>query len=104
LKEDLNIGYFHRVANGRKRKHTVFSLKDGDNWVSGNAELVNMVTDYYKSLFGPGVGNAFEADSNLWKGDERVTNMENQELTKPFLEEEIKLALFQMGKKQSCSS
>jgi hypothetical protein len=24
LKEDLNIGFFHRVANGRKRKHTVF--------------------------------------------------------------------------------
>jgi hypothetical protein len=58
-----------------------------------------MVTDYYKSLFGTGVGNVFEADSNLWKDDEMATNMENEELAKPFPEEEIKLALFQMKKK-----
>jgi hypothetical protein len=98
------LDFFIGLPMGGRGNIPFFSLKDGDNWVSGNAELVNMVTDYYKSLFGPAVGNVFEADSNLWKGDERVTNMENQELTKPFLEEEIKLALFQMEKKQSCSS
>jgi hypothetical protein len=37
LKGDMNTEYFHRVASGKKRKHTFFSLKDGDNWVSRNA-------------------------------------------------------------------
>jgi hypothetical protein len=38
------------VANGRKRKQTIFSLKDGDTSVSGNADLVRLDTEYYKSL------------------------------------------------------
>jgi hypothetical protein len=98
LKGDMNTEYFHKVANGRKRKHTIFSLKDGDTCVSGNADLVRLATEYYKSLFGPGVGNVFEIDSNLWKEYEKVSNVENEELIKPFLEEEITMALFQMEK------
>jgi hypothetical protein len=95
---DLNTEYFHRVANGRKRKQTIYSLKDGDSYVSGNADLTTLATNYYRSLFGPGVGNVFEVDSNLWSEEEKVTVVENEELIKPFLEDEIKVALFQMKK------
>jgi hypothetical protein len=38
----------------------------------------------------------FAVDANLWNDDEKVTDLENEDLTKPFEEEEIKLALFQM--------
>jgi hypothetical protein len=98
LNGDLNTEYFHRVANGRKRKQTIYSLKDGDSYVSGNADLTTLATNYYRSLFGPGVGNVFEVDSNLWSEEEKVTVVENEELIKPFLEDEIKVALFQMKK------
>jgi hypothetical protein len=98
LNGDLNTKYFHRVANGRKRKQTIYSLKDGDSYVSGNADLTTLATNYYRSLFGPGVGNVFEVDSNLWSEEENVTVVENEELIKPFLEDEIKVALFQMKK------
>jgi hypothetical protein len=39
LKGDLNTEYFYRVANGRKRKQTNYSLKNGDAYVSGNADI-----------------------------------------------------------------
>jgi hypothetical protein len=48
---------------------------------------------YYKILFGPWGGA-------LWPVLDRVTDQENEDLIKPFLEEEIKIALFQMKKKQ----
>jgi hypothetical protein len=57
-----------------------------------------LATDYYKFLFGPGVGNIFEVDPDLWKVEEKVTILENEELTKPFCKEEIKVVLFEMEK------
>jgi hypothetical protein len=76
-------------------------LKNGDTYVSGNADLVRLATNYYKFLFGPGVGNVFEIDPMLWKEEGKVSNVENEELIKPFLEEEIKEALFQMKKNKA---
>jgi hypothetical protein len=35
LEGDLNTSYFHRVANGRKRKNTMFSLKENDILIEG---------------------------------------------------------------------
>jgi exonuclease III len=35
LKGDNNTEYFHRIANGNKRKQTIYFLKDGDNIVQG---------------------------------------------------------------------
>jgi hypothetical protein len=66
--------------------------------VSGTADLTTLASDYYRSLFVLGVGNVFEVDSNLWLEEEKVTVIENEELIKPFLEDEIKATLFQMEK------
>jgi hypothetical protein len=94
---DNNTKYFYRVANGRKHKQMIYSLKNGNNIIQGHEELLNLASDYYKNCFGPGVGNVFEIDPNLWQGDENVNTMENEHLTKPFfLESEIRHALFQM--------
>jgi hypothetical protein len=69
--------------------------------VKGTKNLIKLATEYYKSLFGPGEGNLFEVDANLWRTEDRVSNVENANLTKPFLEEEIKGALFQMKKNKA---
>jgi hypothetical protein len=66
--------------------------------VSWNADLVGLATEYYKSLFGLGVGNVYEIDPHLWEEEGNVSIEVNEERTKPFLEEEIKAALFQMEK------
>jgi hypothetical protein len=56
------LNFFHRMANGRKRKFTIFSLKNGDTTIMGDAELLAHATDYYKDLFGPAPGNLFNLD------------------------------------------
>jgi hypothetical protein len=101
LKGDNNTEYFHRIANGKKRKQTIFTMKCGDRTISGDAQLVKHATEYYKNLFGPGEGNNFEIDSSLWGEDELVTEHENSMLTQPFQEEEIKEALFKMEKNKA---
>jgi hypothetical protein len=55
---------------------------------------LNPVTEYYKGLFGPRAGNMFDIDPNLWQNEENVTTSENDSLIRPFLENEIKVALF----------
>jgi hypothetical protein len=57
-----------------------------------------LASNYYKSLFGLGPRNMFDINTNLWQPAENVTSQENEDLTKPFLEEEIRHALFQMKK------
>jgi hypothetical protein len=41
LKGDSNNGYFHNIANGRKKKCTIFSLEDGDREISDPTEIRN---------------------------------------------------------------
>ena len=93
---DLNTKYFQRIANARKRKNTIMYLKDGDSTIKGDDDLIQHATSYYKELFGPAAGNIFQIDPDLWEDMEKVRTDENDELTKPFTEEEVKNALFQM--------
>jgi mannosylglycoprotein endo-beta-mannosidase len=95
-KGDINTDYFHRVANGRRRKNTILSLNDNNSVIEGDENLLEHATKYYKELFGPGVGNVFQMNPGLWKDVEKVTDEDNHTLTQPFSEEEVKQALFQM--------
>ena len=95
-KGDNNTELFHRVANGRLRKNTIISLLDGDKTIEDDSNLIKHATEFYKSLFGPAPGNALPLNDNLWNTHEKVNCLENDELTRPFSESEIKSALFQM--------
>jgi hypothetical protein len=53
-------------------------------------------------LFGPEQEHNVKIDQTLWAGCEQVSGEDNLMLCKPFSEEEIKKALFLIGKKQSC--
>jgi hypothetical protein len=55
LKGDNNTEFFHRIASGKRRKQTLFSLMDGDKRLARTDIILNHATDYYKMLFGPGV-------------------------------------------------
>jgi hypothetical protein len=51
-----------------------------------------------KLCVGPGDGNKFVLEPCIWSEDECVSGSDNYELTKPFSEDEVKDALFQMEK------
>lgn len=80
LKGDNNTEFYHRVANGRRRKNMIFNLQDGDNNIQGTDNLLQHATEYYKFLFGRAEGNAFELDPNLWDTRENVNEDDNREL------------------------
>jgi hypothetical protein len=98
LQGDNNTEFFHRIANGRKRIQTIFSLQYGSLDVVGTENLLKHATNYYKTLFGPGVRNVFELDPNPWQDEECLNTSDNADLTQQFSEEEIKTARFQMEK------
>jgi hypothetical protein len=65
LEGDNNTAYFHRIANGRKGKNTMYSLKKDDVNIQGTTDLLEHASEYYKGLFGPGEGNNMALDANI---------------------------------------
>jgi len=76
-------------------------MEDGERVIEGDENLVNHATSYYKTLFGPDIGNTFPLDPSLWNNDEKVSEEDNSALIKPFTEEEIKFTLFKMEKNKA---
>jgi hypothetical protein len=64
--------------------------------VTGIECILKHASEFYKTLFDPGSGDAFELDKGLWPPEECIIETENSELTRQFQEKEIKVALFQM--------
>ena len=62
---DIKTEYFHRIANGRKRRNLILKLEDGDRSIEGDSDLLAHATEYYKKLFGPELGNSFPLDPAL---------------------------------------
>lgn len=98
LEGDSNSKYFHKIANGRKRKNTIFSLEVENDCITKHVALLQHATDYYKSLFGPEPMSNIDVDTSLRDSRENVTPEENQILTRSFSEEEVREALFSMKK------
>jgi hypothetical protein len=96
LKGDSNTAFFSRVANGKKRKNTIFSLKHNDHLIEGDEALVEHATQFYKDLFGPSTPADFHMESGCWDPAEKVNIQDNKELEKPFSKAEIKNSIFSM--------
>ena len=52
LEGDRNTAYFQAVANQRKRKKTIYSLKGANGETNNNKEMLQLAVDFYKNLFG----------------------------------------------------
>ena len=96
LKGDNNTDFFHKVANGRRRKNSMVSLECGSMVIEGTKNLLSHATNYYRELFGPAPGNICHIDASLWSQDENIMPEDNEYLTRPFSLEEIKTTLFAM--------
>jgi hypothetical protein len=53
LEGDANIKYFHLLANDRHQKTRSFQLEDGNNIITGDAQLKKHITSYYKKSVWP---------------------------------------------------
>ncbi|CAN6249384.1 unnamed protein product [Urochloa humidicola] len=98
LKGDCNTDYFHKVANGKRRKNMIYSLQHNDSTIEGDEEILKHATNYYRDLFGPSDSPLCAMDPDSWDQNEKVNPEENEWLTRPFTEEEIKKAVFSMEK------
>lgn len=103
LKGDNNTSYFHKIANGWKRKNTILSLEKDGGIIEGDDNLLKHATEYYTNLFGPVDNHDIHIASNLWDELSKDSDGENEELCKPFSELEIKEALFQMETNKAAS-
>lgn len=93
LKGDANTDYFHKIANGRKRKASILSLEDDSRLITENEELREHITQYYKQLFRREVDASVHLAEDVWVDDERVSQQENQALCRPFSLKEIEAAI-----------
>lgn len=101
LKGVNNTSYFHRIANGRKRKSTVISLEKDGEIIEGDENLLKHATKYYSDLFSPGENHDIHIDQSLWAELDHVSDAKNEELCKASSELEIKTALCQMEKNKA---
>ena len=96
LKGDWNARYFHGVANGRHGKKIIHSLQQDEGTIEGHEQLKSYITNYYKNLFGaPQEGN-FSMDESRTDDIPQVSDEENNLLTAPYSEEEVRKAVFLM--------
>jgi hypothetical protein len=96
LEGDSNTKYFQLIVNGKYRKLRIFQLQHEDQVIEGEAALKQHIIQYYKNLFGPSEINTFSLDESRADDIPQVSTEENEQLVKPFSEEEVHHAVFQM--------
>jgi hypothetical protein len=65
MKETTTLSTFTWLPMGGKEKNTIISLTSDNGEIEGDDNLLKHATDYYKELFGYGVGNAFALSPEL---------------------------------------
>jgi hypothetical protein len=63
------------MANGCKRKSTIFSLKHGDSVIQGDEDLLQHATDFYRNLFSPVEDRGVRLNENVWSNDEKLMTL-----------------------------
>jgi hypothetical protein len=92
---DKNTACFSK-ANQRRRKKAISCLEDGERVLTKSKDLINLVVQYHKKLFGKEPRENMQLDDNFSTEDEKVTKEENVDLEKEFSEEEVKKVLMSL--------
>jgi hypothetical protein len=82
LEGDANTGFFHSVANGRRRKCMI--------------EFLDTERDFYKTLFGREERGSVRLGSSTWRDKGRLNSEQKENLIRTFSMEEAKRALKEM--------
>ncbi|KAJ1296994.1 hypothetical protein BS78_01G344500 [Paspalum vaginatum] len=97
LKEgDRNTKYFHRKAMWRAKKNRIKKLKrDDGTWCTSQEEMKSMTMEYFAKLFTKDADIVPDEVVNLFEA--KVIEEMNHDLCKPYSDEDIGDALFQIG-------
>ena len=101
LQGDNNTAYFHKCANGRRRKNQILSWESNGLVIEGDENLLRHASEYYSELFGRPTKYEIQIDPTLRDGCPQVSDEDNSFLCRPFSEKEIKEALDQMEKNKA---
>ncbi|RVW44757.1 hypothetical protein CK203_081811 [Vitis vinifera] len=91
---DKNTGYFHRMANAHRRRHTMERVKISGVWLSEECTVRTGIVDAFHRLL---------TEDSEWKADiggvnlNRISQQEADILKLPFMEEEVHSALRDMN-------
>lgn len=101
LKEgDRNTGFFHARASARRRTNRITKLKrDNGTDCEDPVEIKLTIMEFYAKLFSTEICPNMELVLNSIP--RKVTDDMNSELCKPYSNDEIRRALFQMGPTKS---
>jgi hypothetical protein len=80
------------MTNIKKR---IFSLDHKGDRIEGQQHLKEYITQFYKGMFGPPEESHFSLDENI-EDISQVSQPENEFLTAPFTEKEVREAIFSM--------
>jgi hypothetical protein len=89
------------MANGCKRKSTIFSLKHGDSVIQGDEDLLQHATDFYKNLFGPVENRGVRLSEDVWNNEEKLDDTDRENLDRRFTVEEVKNVVDQIEKNKA---
>lgn len=87
------MGYFHNIANGRKRRCIIESLEEGGRVITEQKEPQEHIEQYYKMLFGKETRNEVKLDPRIWQEKGNLNTKEKQLLIDTFTIEEVETAL-----------
>jgi hypothetical protein len=87
---DRNTSYFHAVANQRRRKMLVHSLDGPDGPATGEKEMIDLATSYYKDLFKLEESSSCSLADDFFSADEKITLEQNASLEAPSLRRKSK--------------
>lgn len=94
LEGDRNTAYFQAVANQRSRQKRIEVLEGPNGLVEDQKGMLDIAVNFYKNLFAKEDRTRVCLYQSFWGSDDMVTSEENDWLTKPFSEEEVKEAVF----------
>ena len=93
---DRNTSFFHARASARRKTNRIsYLLKDDGTRCEDREELKDMVREFYTNLFSTEHCN--HTDIILEAIPRKIDQRTNEMLCKPYTDEEIREALFQMG-------
>ncbi|OMO55679.1 reverse transcriptase [Corchorus capsularis] len=96
---DANTRFFHQSTLKRRQQNKVLRLKNGDNWVEEEEDIMTQFTSYYDNLFKSGRSENWE--EVLECVPQLVDDEMNSGLTAIITDDEVRVAVFQLGELKS---
>ncbi|KAL8500405.1 hypothetical protein ACS0TY_020122 [Phlomoides rotata] len=89
---DMNSGFYHSWINRRSKTNTIEGILIDESWVESKEGVRSAVFNHFQKLFKKENNRRIQFPGDLCK--KKLVLTENNMLTSPFLEEEIKAAIW----------